>query len=414
MTSSLGVLWGMMTGGPALDPSVGNGGGGNYTTGTMTLSAGVITDAVREADAEGDGETPPAGVGIWPAVTNIVTQSIPGADATTGVTLAGAAEATLTKVTDATAPFQASSTTVWLLDNSGGATDATVDFAGNATAAAHTGSIWAKAITGTPTVSIEGGGTPTDITATASYARFSQSLTANLNDNLRITAPAGAVVRFTAGQLETGEVATPFVVTDGGTAARVAGRVRQPVADLFTATQGWVCTAFAPGVLAADIQTGAYIFSYYDDDDNRLDAYYDTQPAIIFLRYASGAGSTDGIVEPAWDAGNVLSIAAWTATAIKTSIGGNFTAGTANNNIPTIASTVVDIGTKAGVQFPIDGRILWRATGSGTLTNADAAALNTLVDVVPTWAQVKGVLPATALLTSLYPAVGTAFQKVSA
>src|SRR3990167_10940935 len=247
------------------------GGGPVYVPDDLTFTGGLITDAVRTTGEEGDGQTPPAGVGIWPAATNIVTQSIPGALATTGVTKAGDAGATLTNVTDATAPFQGSSTEVWLLDNSAGATDATVDFDGNATAAAHTGSVWALKVAGSPTVSIEGGGTPTAISGTTVYARYSQSLTATAGDNLRVTAPAGAVVRFTAGQLETGSVATPYIVTDGATAARSASRIQATVADLgITATQGWVVARIVPGYANTALATigDRRIFSWRDGGGN--------------------------------------------------------------------------------------------------------------------------------------------------
>jgi len=416
MTSSLAVLYGLMGDGPVLDPSQSGGGGGNFTDETLTFTGGLITDAVREAGVEGDGLTPPAGVGIWPAATNIVTQSIPGADATTGVTLAGAAEATLTKVADAAAPFQNSSTDVWLLDNSAGGTDATVDFAGNATAAAHTGSAWARAIVGSPTVSIEGGGTPTVIAVSAAYARYSQSRTASAGDNLRITAPAGAVVRFTAGQLETGSIATPFIVTDGGTASRTAGRIQMPVAGLFTATQGAVVARVRSNYAStADPVTDPGYFTWADDNNNGFRCYYANSANTFNIRRASGGvvGSQGRLATFAED--ESFSVAfAWTATTVNAAFNGSFNTPTADTNIPTLSATSADIG-QDFIFTPnrISGQnFLWFATFAGTLTDADAAALNAFGDTPPTWAQIKGALPATVQLTSLWKAVDDGYERV--
>src|SRR3990167_6344341 len=49
------------------------GGGPVYVPDDLTFTGGLITDAVRTTAVEGDGLTPPAGVGIWPAATNLVT-----------------------------------------------------------------------------------------------------------------------------------------------------------------------------------------------------------------------------------------------------------------------------------------------------------------------------------------------------
>ena len=392
-------------------PSVGGVGGGvPYALQTLTFTGGLITDAVREAGVEGDGLTPPAGVGIWPAATNIVTQSIPGADATTGVTLAGAAEATLTKVADAAAPFQNSSTDVWLLDNSAGGTDATVDFAGNATAAAHTGSAWARAIVGSPTVSIEGGGTPTVIAVSAAYARYSQSRTASAGDNLRITAPAGAVVRFTAGQLETGSIATPFIVTDGGTASRTAGRIQMPVAGLFTATQGAV---FYRATEPPSPASFPVFFSWADSANARIESYFNGGSAITTLRSDGGVFSESSLAITL--AATFSGCSAWTDTIVATSTNGSAFQSVANASIPTFVATSADIGSRrynGAPELLISCNVLWFATFAGTLTDADAAALDGIGDTPPTPSMlVNACLPA-ADPTSLWACVDNVFQRI--
>ena len=392
-------------------PSVGGVGGGvPYALQTLTFTGGLITDAVRAAGVEGDGLPIPGGVGIWPPATNLATQSVPGTLATTGVTKAGDAAATLTKVTDATAPFQASSTDVWLLDNSAGSTDATVDFDGNATAAAHTGSVWAKKIAGSPTVSIEGGGTPTAITGTASYGRYAQSRTATAGDNLRVTAPAGAVVRFTAGQLETGSIATPFIATDGSTATRAAGRVQIPVSGLLTATQGAVACRIVPEWTA--LPNGSpMIFSWINTTDNRIECYVNNTETLNTIRQSAAVGAAvSGGMTTVSQGTPITGVFSWTATQVGVSADGAAFTTAVNTSIPTLTDPA-DIGTRSGtVQF--DGRFLWFATFAGTLTDADAAALNAFGDTPPTWAQIKGALPATVQLTSLWKAVDDGYERV--
>ena len=392
----------------------------------MTFTGDLITDAVREADVEGDGLTPPAGVGIWPAATNIVTQSIPGATAGTGVTLAGAVEATLTKVADAAAPFQNSSTDVWLLDNSAGGTDATVDFAGNATAAAHTGSAWARAIVGSPTVSIEGGGTPTVIAVSAAYARYSQSRTASAGDNLRITAPAGAVVRFTAGQLETGSIATPFIATDGGTASRVAGRVQQPVAGLFTATQGAVFARVNPGMThtTGDFGDARRVMDWRNAGVTEfiILEFQGATGATAQVRYNSTASGGSNLTLTAANpmtAGTPKSVAYFWRQSPTNQMGisvngASFTTGQQSTVVAATLNAVAnaDVG-GAPAGSTIRSNVLWYATFAGTLTDADSAALNAFGDTPPTWDQLYGILPSAAGLTSLWPAVDTAYEQVA-
>ena len=362
-------------------------------TGLRTLTlANVITDAVRQANIQGDGLPIPSGFGVWPAATNIVTQSIPGALATTGVTKAGDAAATLTKVTDATAPFQASSADVWLLDNSAGSTDATVDFNGNATAAAYTGSVWAKKIAGSPTVSIEGGGTPTAISGTASYARYAQSLTANLNDNLRVTAPAGAVVRFTAGQLETGPIATPFVVTNGGTASRSAGRARVESQGLFTATQGAVFARLslpyantalpnvAPRVLQAAL-TGLF------------QVWVNGSGINIQTQMSGGAAAVNATQALVWVAGGHIGVgAAWTATQLAASGNGAAQTTAVRSELPTMLPTV-DLFDSGDGARELTGNALFAVLFKGAPTNADWALLHSFGDTVPTLEQIRQLSP---------------------
>src|SRR5690606_38265908 len=73
MTTSDALLMGLLLDTPPINPSGGGGGGSRYTVESLTFSGDLITDAVREAGVEGDGLTPPAGVGPWPAATNLVT-----------------------------------------------------------------------------------------------------------------------------------------------------------------------------------------------------------------------------------------------------------------------------------------------------------------------------------------------------
>jgi len=350
----------------------------------LTLSGSEVTDHTRAAGVQGDGLPLGSGMGIWAAATNKATQSFPGALATTGVTKAGDAAATLDKVTDADAPFQASSTTVWELDNSAGVAAATVEFDGTASAAAHAGSIFAKTSAGTPTLTIAAAGA-VSLTSTGVYTRYQMTVTAGAGNKLRVTAPAGAVVRFTGAQLETGAIATPLIATNGGTAARSAARVQCPVAGLFTEGQGGIYVRWTPGwgnAAEPPLTSTAVLSGWIADSSNYILNHYSLS-ANAAENARNGVGGGTASIQTAQSLtanaarGNAIN---WAAAVIGISPDGTSFTIVANTKIPAGLPSTFDIGS-GGTVFTnrqMDGNAVWLSTLSQPLSNADSALLHSM------------------------------------
>ncbi len=431
MTTSAELLRSLLLDTAPTNVSGSGGGGGNYTEETLTFTGDLITDAVREAGEEGDGLTPPAGVGIWPAATNLITN--------------GGFETNFTG---------------WVAENESGGTS------GRSTDASLFGSASAYFIATTPadnagirmttSVAAASGSTFTasafirslDTTELAlriaeydtgdNFLRLGAAVHAEFTDDgefTRITATATMGASTTQARLfintwgsqsaefyvdgiqfEAGSIATPYIETDGGTASRTAGRVQQPdTDDLMTEAQGWVYGATRFGIANTALSTGiAVLWQWLDDTDNFLRVAYDWQNnRVSFIRRAAGV-QTESTVAATFAAQGLLTWGAdWTATEIAAIANGTRATPSADTNIPTLTATAGDIGSNAGSASFLLGNDRSFETGSGTLTDADAAALNAFGDTPPTWAQIKGALPATAALTSLWPAVDQTFSKVA-
>lgn len=365
----------------------------------LTFTGDVVLDSNREDQQASftDFAPRPGGAGIWPAYTNKVTQSVPGADADTNITVGGDVLAVLSKVVDAAAPVANASGEVWEFDNSAGSTDATADFAGATGATtAHSISISAKVFAGAPTLMLGTAGvgsTPVNITATewpgeagTDNRTKSANITPAATDLIRVTVPAGCVVRFVAPQLQTGSIVTPWRRTDGSSASTTAGRIQQPVAGLFTATQGWVVARIKTGwASTTTYATNPPVFEWRDDDNNRFNLEYATSDdAWQMVRGGSGTFGNARRTAQSFAAGaGQTVIGAWNATQVRLSDNGNTFASASSAVVPTMTATSADIGRQFTNAAHIDSNVLWYATGSGTLTDADAAVLNSYTQSVP-------------------------------
>lgn len=396
-------------------------GGGNYTSETLTFTGDLITDAVRAAGVEGDGLTPPAGVGVWPAATNLVTN---GGFETNTTGWVGT-RATLARST-VQSKFGAASMLVTATDLFAYGTFTLSGLANGE----YVLSFWQRqgpqaatdgfyAVNDGTTTFAEAAYTPT-----ADWSRVIVPFTvtgspANVFVSLYSRFAGGAVgdqVYLDGIQVETGSIATPYIETDGGTASRVAGRVQQPVSGLFTATQGAVVARLKMGFAATgNPYAGSFpaIFTWRDGGSAEISVQYDiANDKFGIVRRAAGATRVNETNAQTFAVGDSVTVATtWTATTLKaTSDADAFNSG-ADTNVPTISATSADVGS-FGTAQQIASNVLWFATFAGTLTNADSAALNAFGDTPPTWAQIKGALPAAAQLTSLWPAVTNAYQKV--
>jgi hypothetical protein len=395
----------------------------------LTVSGNEITDASRAANTQGDGRSSDSSFGIWEATTNLCTNggfetSIPAsqpwlADGT-GATLS--LDATTQKfgskslkvVTDGLSTDQGARLVeagAYAIDASAGVT--------------YTASAWLKGpVTGQLYFYIAfwtAGGFLTWnfplVTPTSSWVRYSVSMlapatTVKVNFGVRTTTARAETFWMDGVQLEAKPVATPYVHTDGGTAARAAARAQAPAA-LLNATQAWFAFRVAPGwATSQEAHGGAgadYLLDWRDDANNLLGLYYDEATNTWNMaRKAAAAGSpaVSAAVTLATDTATTV-IGAVTATQAKVSVDGGAFAAVANTSVPTLAASIFDLLSQAGASH-FDGRVLWFACGTGTLTDADAAALFALGNTDPGFgsasyaAAATGVMPfATSAYTSL-------------
>lgn len=258
-----------------------------------------------------------------------------------------------------------------------------MDFAGNTgNTNKHSVSIYAKKSAGTPTLSLEGAG-GVNVTQTS----WDRSVSANLTpggstENLRVTCPAGAVVRFVAAQLEEQPLATPFTLTNGSAASRSAANIQLPNVQGLDETQSWIAfrvrMGWASGTSGVPIALPK-LLSWRDDATHRIELYYATSTSVWSLVRAN---PTNGTVHTAADTfsvnDEVTVIAAWTGAALTLSIDGAAFNSSADAFVPVIAQTTPYIGCEAGPAGHFDSPILFIATGKDPLSGGNAAAINNI------------------------------------
>lgn len=416
-------------------------GGGSRTrpkAGEMTFSGGLITDAARAAGVEGDGLTPPAGVGPWSAATNLVTNGGFETDAT-GTFAQGGGTTTVTRVTDeakfgsasmrAVTDGNAGDQGIGIGTATGGATNAIVV----SPSTAYTFSGWAKG-TGTIKINVNwytsGGayistssGTSGAITLSSSWSRLSRTFnspaTAARATMFFLTSVTNQAITFYVDgvQAELGSIATPYIETDGSTESRTAGRVQVPVAGLFTATQGAVYSRFVAGANLASA-TEPCPFSWWPGSGNPLIDVRLAAGSWQFRRRGDAGATSAALIADTPLLGESLGVLlAWTSTLVRGSLDGAAFVETANENIPTLgAVTMADLGTLNLAGTPVrhlDSNFRWFATFSGTLTDADAAALNALGDTPPTPGEFIAALedPSVSKPTLLWDAVDASYTR---
>jgi len=167
--------------------------------------------------------------------------------------------------------------TKWYVTTASGS-DATVDFTGALSAAAHTISLVAYGATasdvltlGTNTVA----GTPQ--TVTTAPLLYTQTLTANAADTMRLTVADGDTITWCLMQAETGTVPTSRIIVEGAAASRSRDALTIPVADgtnfrqregtaSVDVTWGFGSASFEDGyvnILAANANTNSSIYYYH-------------------------------------------------------------------------------------------------------------------------------------------------------
>src|SRR5690606_8287050 len=154
----------------------------------------------------------------------------------------------------------------------------------------------------------------------------------------------------------------------------------------FTETQGWEFARLAPPWANGSSPIDFPIVSHWGDTNNTNDLvlfYVNSSNVFALDRNACGVATAVSQTAGPFSSNASLGVCgAWTATAVKVSVSGaNFTSA-ANTTIPTLTATSADLGRNTTTAAAwLSGRFLWYATGSGTLTDADAAALNAISGV---------------------------------
>lgn len=349
----------------------------------LTLTGGVITDAIRAAGVEGDGRSADSSMGIWDATTNLllnggfetniagwtgrntglptrVTSGSKFGSACAQVVTVGATQGIETSppwpsVTPST-PYTAS---VWVFCAAGG--QAQMGLADFTTVSGGTNLSFPRG----PLVTVPAG----------VWTRLTQTMTVGAT-----AAGLDCICEFTPGtwlvdgwQLEQKAVATPYVHTDGATATRAQGKVAVP-ASLFGNSLGWACIRARMGFAYAARPGGNhYPFAWGDSDSARIGLIFTTGSGLeeSFKVNGSAATANHAFGPAVGDLATLL--VAWDAANVKNSLDGS-TFGTAVAPATAITNPLAYLAHWDGNGTPY-GDILAAAFGNGALSNADAAAI---------------------------------------
>lgn len=380
---------------------------------TLTLSGNEITDTVRAAGTQGDGRSADSSMGIWPASTNLAYKNYaadPVASGSFGDT--GGAGATRTSLGSGRYRLTGGSggsrlrMLAPLADLTNGASYAVSLFYAN-----RSGTVtidWCDlgyVALGTAGYDLDlGGGVHRAYT---SGARATYDATYRFFD---VELAAGAQVDVWWAQIEAGYMPTPYIAS---ASARAKAHVTMPVA-LLNETQGWIALRLRPGWgSTTEFYGGAGFpvwFGWGTPGGDYISLHYrEPYNQVWFDRLAGGGGGTAAVAHAPTIGTPVTIVCAWTATAVKLSIGGAAFTSAAATAIPSLSAISPVIGGWPAHEARYAGDILWAATGTGTLTDADAAALAALGNTDPT----TTTLPSTAALTAVWPADTSSFTATA-
>lgn len=381
--------------------------GWGLSSGTLTVSGNEITDAARTAalswlstqqGGSTDGKTAPAGFGVWRAGTNLFRRGQCDTNADLNPTHA-------TVTVDATTPAPFSPQSIKCVTDGSQATLTPQTATGLALAAGTScaASFYVKAPVGATYIAFirivntdasVTTGAVLNVTGTGGWQKVVASAVAvaagKTGDQISV------FLQQTAGRVETFWLAhpmieagvsyvSPYVATSGGaTATRSAAQVQAPAA-LLDETQGWAAFRIAYGFDSTTTRTNnCYLLNWYDDAGDQISLWLGTGNAWNLDRVSAASGTTVSSAAQTFakdDAATV--VAAWDSGHVKISINGGVFVSVANTNIPALADALIDLGGEHSNTTPLNGRILWAALGTGTLTDTDAATFNSYGDNPP-------------------------------
>lgn len=396
---------------------------------SLTVSGNEITDATRAANVQGDGLAADSSFGIWEATTNLCTNG--GIE--TNTTGWGTAGATISRSTAnykfGTASISCTTNGSVIREGCYWTNDGTA-MSGIAAGDIVTVSVWVKATSGR-TMQLEAvprsGGTNLSgvvvvpFTTTGLWQRITAT-TAVLPataDNVAFTVYNQTSIQVhtfnvDGAQVEEQPLATPYVHTDGASATRSAARVQGPV-SLIDETQAWLAMRVRMGWASTACPTTDPNFFLWGENsgNDSLQLLWNVATQSWRIGRASAAVFTVAdIATTAFAAGDLLTLVfKWVAARLDLSVNGGVFAGVAGANIPVLAATTFDIGSSGTVlagSREIDSEILWVAAGTGTLSDADAAAINAFGNTDP------GIAAFPGQAKMMWPAVTSEYLEKSA
>ncbi|MDP3991474.1 MAG: Ig-like domain-containing protein [Candidatus Colwellbacteria bacterium] len=359
------------------------------STPALTVSGNEITDATRTTNTQGDGRTTESSFGMWEASTNRITNG--GLETnTTGWTTGGtnilARSTTQAKFGVASAKVTYADSATLLTGTINGVTASLIHWA---SAWVYIPSDWDGGQVRITTPDFVGSASSNQLNADMLVVNQWQRIwvmTTPVAGDMAGTflvdsasAPsAGKFIYIDGLQWERSQgVATPYIHTDGAEANRNGGRL-QASTTLINTTQGWFATRIQIGWSRVAEPSGTpRLARWYDTDNDRLEIHMGITTDVISLRRkASGVGAEAEISTPALALNDLLTvIGTWAATQSGISVNGSAFTKVANNNIPVLAATTLDIG-NAAATGEVDGQMFWFAAGTGTLSDADASTIN--------------------------------------
>lgn len=359
----------------------------------LTMSGNEITDPVRAESIRGDGLATDGTTGIWTSATNLCPN---GGFETNTTGWVGTQSATISR--DATrAKFGSASLKIVSTGISSGAQFANVVTGAPLAQIPYWASVWVFGDSSSVgkrfdlQVNELGGAQPTASAGNINFLlaagwqratvlvsivepdRTGLSFLTSLSNGVAV----GDAYWLDGAQLENQFACTPFIPTDGGSATRGWPRVQMPPSGLFTSGQGWIAARLRMGS-AGDTGSSRQVFRIFTDASNLIELYNDISDNRWHTRWVGSGVAADAFtsidVYPINAARTVIS--AWDATNASVSLNGaNFVLAARGTYVGALPA-LFDIGTTGASALALTGNVQWLATGSGTLSNANAATIN--------------------------------------
>ena len=391
----------------------------------LTFSGNEITDATRTTNTQGDGVTPPdSSTGIWEGTTNLIENGGFESNTSHWVESIGSGGAgSLSRITSdskfgsASADFSITNTTAFnVFLNQYYAYNTAPYFN---TANQYTLSFWAKLSSGASSwhVGIQDGAATnpvmslTNFTPTSTWQRFTFTFTplqaGNQPDIYFGTSPLAVSDLHVDGlQLEQKTYPTPYVDTNTTTATRSAAAMQAPAA-VTNMAQGWYATRLRMDV-ASSASHDSYIAQPFITSNSRL-AFHANGSTWTIANDNSGTVDSSSSLTSSYSAGTMeTAVFAWTASTLSVSLNGSAFTTVSRASVPTGTIANLSIGAN-GTSTNLDGDVMWAASGTGTLANADNTTLNALGNSDPSLSSLQSLNSGAASPTMAWDGTSTTY-----